>query len=192
MVAAIVAKQPRVQTVPANKSPKGMIRKQWLSRFLDRHPELASRFAGRIDNQSFVDYAQAHKIGILCSPDHSTHLLEPLDVTIFAPLGTCYRNEVDVWTRTHPYQSIKKGDFFPMSHRARRKLFTKKNNPSPFAKGGIHPFLRRKILDLVESVTPEQATFTGLQTHNPKFFLLRKRWLWPGSILRSCVTGHYS
>jgi hypothetical protein len=141
MVAAIVAKRPRGQTVPANKSPKGIIGKQWLSQFLDRHPELACRFAGRIDNQRLVadlpagmksyrslifgdnsshltlevlDYSQAHKIEILCSPGLSTHLLEPSDNAIFAPLGTCYRNEVDVWTRTHPYQSIKKGDFFPM------------------------------------------------------------------------------
>jgi hypothetical protein len=330
MVAAILSKRPRGGTVPANKKPKGMIGKQWLSRFLDRHPELASRFAGRIDNQrvvagqpagiksffdrlgevrsrkkiklentydcdekgfaigqakkgkvicrrrrrnvrvrhpgnrewvsvmecisadgrvldplyiyagkahlignhdyeeedsavfaisdngwtndnigllwlkdhfeietrpddpneyrllildghsshltlEFLDYAQAHKIEILCFPGHSTHLLQPLDVGIFGPLGTYYSNEVDDWTRTHPYQSINKGDFFPMCQRARKKAFSKKNILSSFAEAGIHPFRRRKVLDLVESVTPQQEDFTGLQTHNPKVLLASKK-----------------
>jgi hypothetical protein len=53
-VAAILSTRPRGGTVPANKTPKGMIGRQWLSRFRDRHTELASRFAGRIDNQRVV------------------------------------------------------------------------------------------------------------------------------------------
>jgi hypothetical protein len=54
MVAAILAKRPPDPTVPDNKKPKGMIGKKWLGQFLDRHPQLASRFAGRIDNQRVV------------------------------------------------------------------------------------------------------------------------------------------
>jgi hypothetical protein len=331
MVGAILAKRPADPTVPANKKPKGMIGKHWISRFLDRHPQLASHFAGRIDNQrvvagqpagiqsffnrlgevrsrrkitlsntynayekgftigqakkgkvicrrrrrnvrvrhpgnrewvsvmecisadgnvldplfiyagkahlmgnhdyeededpavfaisdngwtndnigflwlkdhfevvtrpanpaeyrllildghsshltlEFLDYARDHKIEILCFPPHSTHLLQPLDVGIFGPLGTYYSNEVDNWTRTHPYQSINKGDFLPMCQRARRKAFTKKNILSAFAEAGIHSFRRRKVLDLVESVTPEQEEFSGLHTQNPKALLASKK-----------------
>jgi hypothetical protein len=54
MATAILARRPPDLTVPDNKKPKGMIGKKWLGRFLDRHPQLASRFAGRIDNQRVV------------------------------------------------------------------------------------------------------------------------------------------
>jgi hypothetical protein len=48
----------------------------------------------------FLEDARPHKIEILCFPAHSTHLLQPLDIGIFGPLGTYYSNEVDDWTRT--------------------------------------------------------------------------------------------
>jgi hypothetical protein len=55
MVSAVLAKRPPDPTVPDNnKTPKGMIGKKWLGRFLERHHQLASRFVGRIDNQRVV------------------------------------------------------------------------------------------------------------------------------------------
>jgi hypothetical protein len=123
----------------------------------------------------FLDYAEAHKIEVLCFPAHSTHLLQPLDVGIFGPLGTYYSQEVDEWARTHPYQSVLKGDFFPMCQQARRKAFSKKNILSAYAEAGIHPFRRRKVLDLVEATSPKQHNFAGVQTQHPKDLLASKK-----------------
>jgi hypothetical protein len=54
MVTAILASRPPDPTVPDNKRPKGMLGKKWLGRFLGHHPQMTSRFAGRIDNQRVV------------------------------------------------------------------------------------------------------------------------------------------
>jgi hypothetical protein len=62
-----------------------------------------------------------------------------------------------------------------MCQRARRKAFSNNNILSAFAEAGIHPFRRRKVLDLVESVTLEQEQFVGLQNHNPKVLLASKK-----------------
>jgi hypothetical protein len=98
-----------------------------------------------------------------------------LDVGILGPLGTYYSAEVDSWTRTHPYQSINKGEFFPMRQRARRKAFSKKNVHCAFAEAGIHPFRRREALDLVEAVTPKKADFIDLHTQDTKPLLPSKK-----------------
>ena len=39
----------------------------------------------------FITFARKHKIICLCLPPHSTHLLQPLDVSVFGPLKQNYK-----------------------------------------------------------------------------------------------------
>ena len=97
-----------------------------------------------------MQFAFTYDIHRLCFPSHSTHLLRPLDVGIFGPLGQYYSNVVDIWSRAHPYQVISKGDFFPLCQKAWRASLTEKNIKAAFAVTGIHPFCRAQVLNLVE------------------------------------------
>ena len=110
----------------------------------------------------FMEFACAHDIHLLCFPSHSTHLLQPLDVGIFGPLGQYYSNEVDLWSWAHPYQVISKGDFFLLCQSARRASLTEKNIKAAFAVTGINPFRRAQVLNLVEKA---QSAILGPAAH---------------------------
>ena len=76
----------------------------WLKRVFDRN---TSEKAGRsrrlliVDGHSshinlkFIDYADRNRILLAVLPPHSTHRLQPLDVSVFSPLATYYTEEVD-------------------------------------------------------------------------------------------------
>ena len=98
----------------------------------------------------FLEFAMEHNIHLLCFPPHSTHVLQPLDVGIFGPLGTYYSNQVDCWMRAHPYQAISKGDFYPLCQKARAQALTQPNIQAAFAATGIFPFYRGKVMTLID------------------------------------------
>eukprot|EP00745_Piridium_sociabile_P012380 TRINITY_DN190907_c0_g1_i1.p1 TRINITY_DN190907_c0_g1~~TRINITY_DN190907_c0_g1_i1.p1 ORF type:complete len:178 (-),score=23.43 TRINITY_DN190907_c0_g1_i1:26-559(-) len=49
-----------------------------------------------------IDYARENGIVMLSLPPHSTHRLQPLDVSFFKPLQSFYIQEQETWLRTNP------------------------------------------------------------------------------------------
>jgi len=43
-----------------------------------------------------AEYALDHRIVPYCLPPHSTHLMQPLDVACFSPLGRTYRTALHI------------------------------------------------------------------------------------------------
>jgi hypothetical protein len=43
---------------------------------------------------AFLDYAEAHNIIVICLPPHTTHRLQPCDVSLFGPLASAWRKQV--------------------------------------------------------------------------------------------------
>jgi hypothetical protein len=46
-------------------------------------------------NLRFIDYTDRNRIIVAVLPPHSTHRLQPLDVSLFSPLSTYYSQEID-------------------------------------------------------------------------------------------------
>lgn len=59
-----------------------------------------------------VEYGLDHGIVIYCLPPHSTHLMQPLDVTCFGPLARAYRTALQDFIYEHPGQSFRKQEFW--------------------------------------------------------------------------------
>jgi hypothetical protein len=53
-------------------------------------------------NLELVALARANGVHILCLPPHSTHRLQPLDVSFMKPLSINYDECVRIWLRNHP------------------------------------------------------------------------------------------
>lgn len=99
-------------------------------------------------NMAFIKRARDLRIMLAIYPPHSTHRLQPLDVSMFSPLATYYSQGVnDLLTRTIGYSTIKKPDFFPIFWEAYQKSFTVKNIESAWRKTGIWPHDPRIVLD---------------------------------------------
>lgn len=62
-------------------------------------------------SSEFLIYALEHDIIILCLPAHTSHLLQPLDVGLFAALQRFYSQELDEWT-SHGLYTIQRAEFF--------------------------------------------------------------------------------
>jgi len=74
-----------------------------------------------------IDYCVSQKIILLCLPTHTTHLLQPLDVEVFAPLATAYKSHVQRITRLEASYSIDKMNFLEIYQQARHEAITSLN-----------------------------------------------------------------
>jgi len=100
-----------------------------------------------VENYEFVKYAIDHNIHLMCLPSHSTHILQPLDVGIFGPLSTYYKQELqDHVHQQGPHGTIKKGDILPMLQRVRIKTFKPETIRSAWRASGLISFNRNRIL----------------------------------------------
>jgi len=111
----------------------------------------------------FIQYAIDNNIQLLCFPPHTTYLLQPLHVGLFAPLQKYYGKAADdhIWdTRT----GILKGTFWKLYRTARRQAYTKKNIASAFCATGIYPFNPAAIAKMIVGVNPTPASVSTAAT----------------------------
>lgn len=95
----------------------------WLVKVFDRHTKEKARQArdwrlllvdghGSHLNMKFIEWAYSHKILVATYPPHSTHRLQPLDVSLFSPLANYYSQELQQWIhRSQGLSRLSKRDF---------------------------------------------------------------------------------
>jgi hypothetical protein len=89
----------------------------------------------------FLDYCNRYKVLIAVYPPHSTHKLQPLDVSLFRPLASYYSTELDQWlAKTNYLCRITKRDFWVIFKPAFDKAFSQKNIESGWKQTGLFPF----------------------------------------------------
>jgi len=87
-------------------------------------------------NVKFCQFCVNHDIILFCLPTHSTHLLQLLDVGLFAPLQRAYSRVVEDYFLATGV-GISHLQFLPPYKKARKGAYTKANIESPFQKAGI-------------------------------------------------------
>jgi hypothetical protein len=96
-------------------------------------------------NVKFCQFCVDHDIILFCLPAHSTHLLQPLDVGLFAPLQLAYSKVVEDYFLATGV-GISHRQFLPLYKKARERAYTKANIESAFRKAGIVPLNPRAVL----------------------------------------------
>lgn len=83
---------------------------------------------------------------ILCRlPSHSSHELQPCDVSVFAPLKDAYRDQVERLERGC-VGKIGKEHFIYLYSPARKQVFTSRNIRAGWARAGLFPFNPERVL----------------------------------------------
>jgi DDE superfamily endonuclease len=86
---------------------------------------------------------------VLCRlPSHTSLKLQPLDVGIFGPLKTAYRDQVEQLYRGGA-ETVGKPHFTLLYSRAREVAFTQTNITSAWKKSGLVPFDRQCVLSTI-------------------------------------------
>ena len=121
---------------------------QWLMKIFD--PYTAPQAVGKrllvLDGHEshctsqFIDFCYEKGIIPLCLPPHSTHLLQPLDISLFGPLAKAYKKSVENSSRSGGCYSIDKRDFLEHYLRASSEAITQDNIASSWTAAGLYPF----------------------------------------------------
>lgn len=89
-----------------------------------------------------VDFAKVNGITLLTIPPHTSHRLQPLDVTVFGPFKRSYATAVDGWMRSNPVKTVTIHDIPGLEKAAQEGAMTSRNIISGFKNTGIFPFNR--------------------------------------------------
>ena len=90
-------------------------------------------------NTKVIDKARVNNVVIISLLSHSTHRLQPLDVSVFEGVNANYNREVQIWLRQHPGRSVTEFQIATLLGSAYTKAATLSNAVSGFQKCGIHP-----------------------------------------------------
>ncbi|CAG4995819.1 unnamed protein product [Parnassius apollo] len=93
--------------------------------------------------------AKDNQVYLFTFPAHCTHLLQPLDVGIFKPLKSYWRDSMNRYMNDNPRDAPNRSIFHSIMNPAFISAFTEKNIENAFKKTGICP--------LNDNVVPKEA-----------------------------------
>ena len=108
----------------------------------------------------FDQYCAENKIITLCMPPHTSHLLQPLDVSCFSPLKRAYGREIEELARQGVHH-VDKIDFLTIYTQIRPRVFTQQNIQAGFQATGLVPLCPKRVLSsltVVRTPSPLQTT----------------------------------
>ena len=152
---------------------------EWLQEMFEKHAR-PSRTAGRyrlliLDGHSshattsFDHFCMERKIIPLYMPPHSSHLLQPLDISCFAPLKHYYGQKIREMAQ-NSIHAIDKMDFLSIYTKIHGQAFSKANILSGFSAAGLIPLNSEKVLARLNIKTP---TPPSSSSSNQSFYLGR-------------------
>jgi hypothetical protein len=131
-----------------NKETAAKAKRDWRLLIVDAH--------GSHLTLRFLNICQSHRILLAVYPPHSTHRLQPLDVSLFRPLAAYYSQSIDDFTRlSQGLATITKRDFFENFYPSFDSAFAEANIASGWRKTGIEPFEPEEVLKPFEKEESE-------------------------------------
>jgi hypothetical protein len=100
--------------------------------------------------EQFIGFCIAKNIDLFCLPPYSSHLTQPLDLSIFGPLKTALTFEVDRIFRSSTSR-LPRIEWVEAFIKARNKVFRLPSILSGFQKGGIYPYAPEVLLSTLDS-----------------------------------------
>ncbi|KAE8224052.1 hypothetical protein CF319_g3001 [Tilletia indica] len=95
--------------------------------------------------KQFIDYCNEAKIIPFSLPPHSSHILQPLDVSVFQPMKHWHREAIDAATRTG-CTNFNKIEFLASLNDIRVKTMKTNTIKNGFRLTGIHPYNPNMVL----------------------------------------------
>jgi hypothetical protein len=142
-----------VITLSENGWTSNAIGYEWIQHF-DRHTSTRTIGTYRLLildgheshlSAQFQHYCTEQKIITLCMPPHSSHILQPLDVSCFAPLKLSYGRQIETFVRNR-LNHITKLEFLSAFKEAFKAAFIEQNIKSGFRATGLVPYEPQNVL----------------------------------------------
>lgn len=168
-------KTPAYFTTSPNGWSCNNIGKRWLLSVFDRHTNKGPRVrrllivdghASHV-NMEFITECDRLRIILAILPPHTTHRLQPLDVSLFAPLSTFYTQKLNtIMSNSLGLVSMTKRHFWTAFEPSWNAAFSVANILSGFEKTGIWPLNPSMTLSQIIKAAPTTTAdnLKGLQT----------------------------
>ncbi|KAJ3666603.1 hypothetical protein Zmor_002039 [Zophobas morio] len=85
------------------------------------------------------NYCKENGIVLLTIPPHTSHRIQPLDVSFYGPLKTAYHNECDKYLKNHPGEKITPNEVAEIFNKAFARVATLEKAQKGFQTTGIFP-----------------------------------------------------
>jgi hypothetical protein len=162
-------------------SESGWINKElflkWLAHFIECvRPSPERKVLLIMDNHvshnslEAIELSRANGVILLSVPPHTTHKLQPLDVSVYKAFKTAFERTIDTFMKNHPGRRIVPADLAGIVNVAFGKSATMDNAVNGFRKCGIVPFDRDLFTDL--DYAPSEVHYRppleqepGVETH---------------------------
>lgn len=86
-----------------------------------------------------VQKAKDNGITLLTIPPHTSHKLQPLDISVYGPFKGYFNRAMDDWMRNNPGQLVRIGNMSQLVKYAMLNSMTPRNIIAGFEKAGIYP-----------------------------------------------------
>jgi DDE superfamily endonuclease len=147
---------------------------QWLEKVFDKHTRAKAGRSRRLlivdghsshVNMQFLDTADRLRILVHRLPAHTTHRLQPLDISVFSALSIAYSKQLNALQhKSLGLVSMSKRLFYPLFRDAFEEAFEKSRIERAFEKAGIWPFNPSAIINILEKPSLEELG----QSEKPK------------------------
>lgn len=94
--------------------------------------------SSHISHGSYV-FCKENEIHMLSLPPHTSHKMQPLDVTFYGPLKSAYHRECDLYMTNHPYEKITHDVLASIFNKAYMKVASMDKAVKGFETTGIFP-----------------------------------------------------
>lgn len=126
--------------------------RKWLNHFGKHNPQELPLFLVMDQHETHcgwhvIDMCRANAIEIVLLPPHTTHMLQPLDISVFNPLKAVFSTLASHMGLVRGDMVIGKKQFSSVLKHAHEKAITAENIMASFKKAGIHPL--SKILTII-------------------------------------------
>lgn len=102
-------------------------------------------------SKSVIEWANSKNVILFILPAHTSHLLQPLDVSIFSPFKTYYYSECATYMRNKIGQTVTRYQMCQLACTAYMKAMTPQNIVAGFRKTGIYP--------IAKDIVPKEKLF---------------------------------
>lgn len=96
--------------------------------------------SSHVKSIELINAARENHVILLCFPPHTTHRLQPLDVSLMAPLSAFYEQEVRKWLINHPGRAVTIYQIGHLFRDAYLRAAIPQTAIKGFEKTGIYPF----------------------------------------------------
>lgn len=110
----------------------------------------------------FIAHCIEHDIDLLIMPPHCSHILQPLDVGVFAAFKRSHTSETHAISRLSS-QRLPRAEWIELLARAREKAVTKKNILAGWRGAGLSPAMPMRVLRNL----PREATLIASKPRTP-------------------------